>query len=854
VVARLAGPLAPGQFAQTEASADVAIGRVTALDGTAVATRVDGTRVTLALDSPIQQGDVLETGDGSALGVVFVDNTSFSLGANARMVVDELVYDPSGGTGQAAFSVVQGLFVFVSGEVAHGDPDAMTLSTPVATIGIRGTGLGIQAAAEGLRNLISLIVDPLGGLGNVVITNGGGTTVLDEVNETTTITSFNDAPSTPYILSETQVQALFQAPLNLSPFGGALQDVGGDTEGDEDQQGEGETEGSDDGATNVTNAGGEDDPFNVDVGFLSGLLGPNPLLDALNKLYVPQLSDDSGGLDGEDRLNQGDQEVLDFALAAGGGGRLGIGTDGDDILDAVAFGNQNIANLLVGFGGNDTITGGDLNDFMFGNNGNDSLIGGTGLGNDIIDGGDDTDTLIYSSATLPVNVNLLNGQAFGTFGVFNGILQRETGIDDISGIENVIGGQAGDFIFGDSNANVLDGAGGNDSIDGGDGDDNLVGGEGTDILDGEVGEDVLDGGAGDDSLIGGAGNDILDGGAGIDTADYSNNANLIVADLRDGSVQGGSVDTLVSIERIIGSAHDDTIFGSDGDDTINGAGGDDVMDGRGGFDFVDFSSSGAPVVIELGTGNATGQGTDTVLDFEGVIGSTGNDTITGDSANNVLRGNNGNDVLDGRDGDDELDGGFGTDTADFGNGGAVNVNLANGTATGQGNDTLISIENVTGSAQGDTIVGDAFTNSLLGGDGNDDILGGGGGDFIGGENNNDVIDGEAGFDILHGDAGNDVVRGGADGDGVFGEGGDDSLFGDAGNDSLDDGAGVDELDGGADNDTLSVSADGTDLDTFDGGAGTDTLDLSQASAATTVDLSAGTIDGGGFVATVSGHR
>ncbi len=72
------------------------------------------------------------------------------------MVLDEMVYDPGTQEGSVSLSVIQGVFTFVSGEIAKTDPDAMTLDTPVATIGIRGTQLAMSfdpadAGGDGLK-------------------------------------------------------------------------------------------------------------------------------------------------------------------------------------------------------------------------------------------------------------------------------------------------------------------------------------------------------------------------------------------------------------------------------------------------------------------------------------------------------------------------------------------------------------------------------------------------------------------------------------------------------------------------------------------------------------------------------
>jgi hypothetical protein len=150
LAARLAGPLAPGQFAAAgDGLEEQPIGRVEESIGDATATRVDGTIVSLEKDSPIYQGDIIETDAEGAVAIVFIDETTFSLGEEARMVIDELIFDPTSLEGSSTFSVVQGVFVFVSGEIAANNPEEMEVRTPVATLGIRGTKVGGYAAQEG---------------------------------------------------------------------------------------------------------------------------------------------------------------------------------------------------------------------------------------------------------------------------------------------------------------------------------------------------------------------------------------------------------------------------------------------------------------------------------------------------------------------------------------------------------------------------------------------------------------------------------------------------------------------------------------------------------------------------------
>ena len=164
IAVRLAGPLAPGQYAQATATTDnEPIGRVESSTGKAEVVRADGTRETLQQGSPIFQGDILETGEDGSIGIVFADESTFSLGESGRMTLDEMVYDPGQQTGSMKVSLLQGAFTFVSGEIAKTDPNAMTMTTPTATIGIRGTAAGGRVDKAGVTT--AAVLPEIGGGG-----------------------------------------------------------------------------------------------------------------------------------------------------------------------------------------------------------------------------------------------------------------------------------------------------------------------------------------------------------------------------------------------------------------------------------------------------------------------------------------------------------------------------------------------------------------------------------------------------------------------------------------------------------------------------------------------------------------
>ena len=137
IVSALTGYVQVAQAAPGVAAAQV-IGHVTKLTGSATAIR-NGVSVILNNGDNVEKGDVVSTGSDSTLGVTFIDGTVFGLSSNARMVLNEMVYDPNGSNNSSLLSLVAGTITFVAGETAkHGD---MKIDTPVATMGIRGTAV-----------------------------------------------------------------------------------------------------------------------------------------------------------------------------------------------------------------------------------------------------------------------------------------------------------------------------------------------------------------------------------------------------------------------------------------------------------------------------------------------------------------------------------------------------------------------------------------------------------------------------------------------------------------------------------------------------------------------------------------
>jgi Ca2+-binding RTX toxin-like protein len=221
------------------------------------------------------------------------------------------------------------------------------------------------------------------------------------------------------------------------------------------------------------------------------------------------------------------------------------------------------ADRLDGAFGDDVVSGLGGNDILIGGVGNDTLIGGTGA--DYHSGGTGNDTASYVDAASGVTASLANaasntGEAAG---------------DVYNSIEKLTGSSFGDMLTGTTGSNAI------------------AAGDGDDVVEGLAGDDTLAGQGGNDTLVGGLGADYLSGGAGSDTASYANATAAVKVSLSTPAINTGEAagDTYNSVERLLGSAFNDTLEGNAGANTINGGAGSDVLTGLGGSDSFVFSTA-----------------------------------------------------------------------------------------------------------------------------------------------------------------------------------------------------------------------------------------------------------------------
>lgn len=271
----------------------------------------------------------------------------------------------------------------------------------------------------------------------------------------------------------------------------------------------------------------------------------------------------------------------------------------------------------------------------------------------------------------------------------------------------VHGGEGTDGLFDGVGSNELWGDGGTDHLYGGAGDDKLSGGDGDDGLYGQAGDDVMDGGRGTDFFYADAGADGADVMRGGDEADdavsYSRRSGPVTVTL-DGVADDGAAgeNDLVGADidyvwggqgddRLIGNARANTISAGSGNDHVEALGGDDIVMGGRGDDHLDGG--------EGDDGVHGGYGADAVLGGAGNDHLTPGDYQTGKPDSSV----------------DVYDGGAGTDALAYDASPlAVTVSLdgvANDGTPGE-TDNVLEVENLDGSAYGDTLTGDDGANQL----------------------------------------------------------------------------------------------------------------------------------------------
>ena len=564
-----------------------------------------------------------------------------------------------------------------------------------------------------------------------------------------------------------------------------------------------------------------------------------------------------------------DRTFYEYRLRASRGTNLNsaptetlAGAYGKDRASEGIFGWDNLTGTLypdyvILLAGNDTVNGAAGDDELFGGAGDDVLNGGPGA--DAHDGGAGTDTASYEGSPSGITLDLANpgnstgwasGDTFTGIEIYTGSLHNDTFASGTA--SHFFDGDAGwedTASYEDSPAGItldLTTPGNNTGWASGDTFTRI------ERFVGSTHNDTLTGDGSDNFLIGLAGGDTIDGRGGSDTAAYNDSNAVVTVNLNTNSHSGGHAqgDSLTNIENVIGSSHDDTLTGDGNANVMTGLAGADIIDGLGDSDTASYRGSDAGVIVNISdTSTETGghaQG-DSLTNIENIIGSSHNDSLTGNANANVLAGEAGADTINGL---------GGSDTASYAaSGSGVTVNISDTSAETGGHaqgDSLVGIENITGSSHNDVLTGDGNANVLKGSARNDILIGLAGADTLDGgdewlpsigiflsdlsgydrgdtasyaDSNAGVtvdisdantetgghaqgdklidienITGSSHNDRLIGNSDRNILRGGAGADEIRGSGGLDSILGGAGDDKLEfssggiwGGAGTDEF-------------------------------------------------------------
>src|SRR5215510_1013872 len=172
-------------FACDQVAAQEAIGAVNRIHGEASAMRGGATQA-LGLNASIFLNEVVSTGETARLEVTFTDNTRLTLGEKAKLTLDRYVFNPAAGSGTIKLGVA-GAFRFVSGQMSKLASSEISVTTPVAIIGIRGTefwGGPIDDQALGV-----FLIE-----GTVSVSNAAGEQILSQPGQGTNIATPGAAP------------------------------------------------------------------------------------------------------------------------------------------------------------------------------------------------------------------------------------------------------------------------------------------------------------------------------------------------------------------------------------------------------------------------------------------------------------------------------------------------------------------------------------------------------------------------------------------------------------------------------------------------------------------------------------
>lgn len=176
------------------------IGEITELKGVSQVIRDD--TYNAALEFGIESYDNVKTANGR-VGITFLDDSKVRLTEHSELIIDEFIFDPNPSKSKMALQFASGTARFITGKLASIDKENISIKTPSATIGIRGTDFTVTVDELG-RSLVILLPDEFGNSsGEIVVSTAIGQAVLNQPYQATSVSVFESKPSKPVILDIT---------------------------------------------------------------------------------------------------------------------------------------------------------------------------------------------------------------------------------------------------------------------------------------------------------------------------------------------------------------------------------------------------------------------------------------------------------------------------------------------------------------------------------------------------------------------------------------------------------------------------------------------------------------------------
>jgi len=176
------------------------IGNVDQFEGNGVVDRKDGDKnIIIEQELEVEQFDTVKTGNGK-VGILFIDDTRVDVTQHSKLIIDEFVFDPNTNTGKLSLKAALGTVRYASGQIAKNSKQDVKITTPTATIGVRGTDFSMTIDELGGSTIILLPSCDTNGncfVGEISVESAAGQVILNQAFQATQVTVPETPPTPP---------------------------------------------------------------------------------------------------------------------------------------------------------------------------------------------------------------------------------------------------------------------------------------------------------------------------------------------------------------------------------------------------------------------------------------------------------------------------------------------------------------------------------------------------------------------------------------------------------------------------------------------------------------------------------